>query len=392
LTGRAIVAIGAVVLSTVLGGCGGGRGSVPGELERLGAPEGALHLVALPGYVEDGSKDPSLDWVTPFERRTGCRVWSTVSASPDEVARLMRTGRYDGVSARGDVSGRLVAEHLVAPVNTDLISSYSQIFPAIKHIPSNTVDGITYGIPNGRFANLLIWQPSQVPTPRDKPPSSSLIFDSSVASRYRGSETAYDNPMYIADAALYLRDHEPGLGIENIFELDRRQLDAALALLRAQRQNVGRYWSDAAENVNAFVSEGNVVGPAWQLSINRIQAKGIKLRAAIPEEGATGVSDTWMISSRARHPNCMYMWMNYIVGPEANAAVAEHTAQAPANEHACDLTGDPGWCDTYRAADEELFHRVRYWATPLRDCGDDRGDSCTDYGDWARTWKEVRGG
>jgi putative spermidine/putrescine transport system substrate-binding protein len=391
LRGSAAVALGAVALSAVLAACGSDEQRPPGELERLGAPESALNLIALPGYVEDGSKDPSLDWVTPFERRTRCQVSSTVASSPDEVARLMRTRRYDGVAARGDVSGRLVAEHLVAPVNTSLVPSYSQVFPAIKRIPSNTFDEITYGIPNGRFANFLIWQPSQVETPRDEPPSWGLVFDPAVASMYRGRVTAYDNPMYIADAALYLSDHEPDLGIESIFELDRRQLDATVALLREQRTNVGRYWRDSAENVKAFVRAGDVIGPAWQTTINRVQAHGVKLRAAVPEEGATGISDTWMISSHARHPNCMYMWMNHIVGPKANAAVAENTAQAPANEHACDLTRDPAWCDTYRAADEELFQRVRYWMTPLPDCGDDRGSSCTDYDGWARAWKEVTG-
>jgi putative spermidine/putrescine transport system substrate-binding protein len=382
----------AMSMAAVTGCGGGGSNPAPGALERLGHSEVKLNLIALPGYVEDGSSDPEIDWVTPFERRTGCKVSSTIASSPDEVARLMRTGRYDGVSARGDVSGRLVADGLVAPINTSLITSYSQIFPAIKRIPDNTVDGVTYGVPNGRLANFLIWQPNQVATPHDKPPSSKLIFNPAVASMYRGRVTAYDNPMYIADAALYLRDHRPDLGIDDIYELDRRQLGAALALLKEQRPNVGRYWTNSGQNVKSFVSEGSVVGPAWQTSINEIQAKGVKLRAAVPEEGATGISDTWMISSRARHPNCMYMWMSYIVGPGANAAVAEHTAQAPANEHACDLTTDPAWCDTYRAADEELFHRIRYWSTPLRNCGDGRGDSCTDYGEWARAWKEMMGG
>jgi len=73
--------------------------------------------------------------------------------------------------------------------------------------------------------------------PNDEPVSSSAIFDPSVASRYRGGVTAYRNPMYIADAALYLRHHQPDLGIDDIYELDQRQFSAAVALLREQRQN-----------------------------------------------------------------------------------------------------------------------------------------------------------
>lgn len=383
---RAIPTITVAAVLALLAGCGGGgEKTAPGELQRVGAPEGALNLVALPGYVEE-------PWVTPFERSTGCRVSSTVASSPDEVTRLMRSGRYDGVSARGDVSGSLVSERLVAPVNTRLLSSYTQLFPTIKHLPDNTVNGVTYGVPNGRLADMLIWDPQQVATPHDKPVSTKLIFDPAVVSMHRGRVTAYDSPMYIADAALYLRDHEPDLGIENVYELDQRQFDAALDLLREQRPNVSRYWTDTREAVKTFATDESVVGLGRQVTINELLKDRVKIKAGLPAEGTTGLSDTWMISSRARHPNCMYLWMNYIIGPRANAAVAENTGQAPANEHACDLTSKPAWCDTFHAADEEvLFYKVHYWATPLRDCGDDRGDVCKDYDDWARGWQEVTG-
>ena len=179
-------------------------------------------------------------------------VSSTVASAPDEVARLMRRGGTTESPHAATSAGRLIADDLVAPVNTDLIPSYSQLFPAIKHQPDNTVDGLTYGVPNGRLANLFIWEPGQVAVPSDEPVSSNLIFDPSMASRYRGSVTAYGNPMYIADAALYLRNHDPDLGIHDIYELDQAQFDAALGLLREQRPNVGRYWTDSAQNVKAF--------------------------------------------------------------------------------------------------------------------------------------------
>ncbi len=38
-----------------------------------------------------------------------------------------------------------------------------------------------------------------------------------------------------------------------------------------------------------------------------------------------------MISSQAKHPNCMYMWMNHIIDPKVQAQVAEWFGEAPAN-------------------------------------------------------------
>ena len=55
------------------------------------------------------------------------------------------------------------------------------------------------------------------------------------------------------------------------------------------------------------------------------------VKAVKPKEGTTGWSDTWMIDAKAQHPNCMYLWMNYIISPEAQAKVAESFGEAPVN-------------------------------------------------------------
>ena len=46
--------------------------------------------------------------------------------------------------------------------------------------------------------------------------------------------TAYDSPIYIADAALYLMAHNPDLGITDPYELTQDQLMAATELLKEQ--------------------------------------------------------------------------------------------------------------------------------------------------------------
>ena len=118
----------------------------------------------------------------------------------------------------------------------------------------------------------------------------------------------------------------------------------------------------------------------------------MKLRAGVPEEGATGLSDNWMIGSRARHPNCMYMWMNYIVGPEANAAVAEHTAQAPANEHACDLTGiRPGATPTGPLT-RTCSTRSATGPPRCETAGTTAATTCKTYDEWARAFARVMAG
>jgi putative spermidine/putrescine transport system substrate-binding protein len=382
----------------VLAGCGsdepsspsgGAQGFTPPQvpmLQSLGAGEGRVNLVAWAGYVEDGSTDPKVDWVTPFEKATGCQVNVKVAATSDEMVQLMKSGQYDAVSASGDASLRLIAAGDVAPVNTSLVKNYADVFEGLKLKPWNSVKGVSYGIPHGRGANLLMWRTDQV---KPAPDSWGVVFDPN--SPYKGKVTAYDSPIYIADAALYLKATKPDLGITNPYELDDRQFQASVDLLKQQATIVGEYWSDYTKEIQAFKSGSSVLGTTWQIIANLAQADKAPVQVTLPKEGATGWSDTWMVSSKAAHPNCAYRWMDHIVSPKANAAVAEWFGEAPANRLACEQTADKGHCATFHATDEDYFAKVAYWTTPIRDCGDGRGQVCKDYSEWTRAWTEIKG-
>ena len=124
------------------------------------------------------------------------------------------------VSASGDATLRLIAAGDVEPVNTDLVPNYADIAPFLKDQDFNSVDGQMYGIPHGWGANLLMYNKEVV---KPAPTSWSAVFDG--ASKYAGKVTAYDSPIYIADAALYLMNTQPDLGIKNPYALDQDQLD-----------------------------------------------------------------------------------------------------------------------------------------------------------------------
>jgi len=373
-------------------GGGGGKSSAGFQVpdvpmqKTLGAGEGKLSIIAWAGYAEDGSSDPKVDWVTPFEKASGCQVTVKTGNTSDEMVTLMRTGRYDGVSASGDATLRLIAGGDVAPVNTDLVPNYADIYPGLKNQDFNSVDGQMYGIPHGRGANILMWRSDKITTPPD---SWGAVFDQ--ASANKGKVTAYDSPIYIADAALYLKATKPDLGIDNVYELDQKQFDAAVALLKEQRQNIGEYWSDYTKEQAAFANGDSTIGTTWQVIANLLEADKVKVKTTLPKEGATGWSDTWMISSKAKHPNCMYKWMDWIVSPNANAQVAEWFGEAPSNPKACAETAVKDHCAIFHADDQSYFDKVAYWTTPRKDCGDDRGAVCKDYSAWVQAWTAIKG-
>ena len=358
----------------------------------VGEGEGALNLVAWTGYVVGGTGGEQVqgyDWVTPFETETGCKVTVKVGLDSGNMVQLMKTGQYDGVSASGDATLRLIAGGDVAPVDFAQIPNYKDVFEGLKNQPYNTVNGVGYGVPHGRGANVLMYDPTVVTTPPD---SWSVVFDAN--SPYKGKVTAYNYAIYIADAALYLMKTQPALGITNPYALDKDQLAAAVALLKVQRGLIGKYWGTAQEEIDGFANGDMAIGTAWLYQQNTINAaKGKQVASVTPKEGATGWSDTWMISSKAAHPNCMLKWMNYIISPKANADVTVFFGEAPVSAPACAEAEKQaaGWCEQFHAADEEYFKNIWYWNTPTVTCLDGRGDICTDFDAWTQAWTEITG-
>jgi putative spermidine/putrescine transport system substrate-binding protein len=358
-----------------------GLGSSLRDIRAKARAEGELELVAWPGYVDPASTGP-------FAQQTGCTVNVTEATDSDEMLSLFGSGDYDGVSASGDISGALMSDGDVAPIDPELVPNYAVVQDGVKSKPFNSRDGQPYGMPIGRAANILVFRTDTVPEETD---SWNVIWDG--ASRFSHRLSIPDDAMFIADAANYLRATRPGLGIDDPFQLDERQFRAALRLLRAQAPYVGEYWtrSDSTQ-VESFTSGESAVGTTRPERIPEMEAAGIPLKAVKPVEGATGWSDTWMVSSHAANPNCMYLWMDYFASPEVQARFAESQNQAPVNLVACQLMQDPDGCTELHADDEEWWDDVDYWATPSEDCGDPaREEPCKTLDEWKAAWADLRG-
>ena len=366
---------GAAVSVLVLAACGsdsGGRRRRRHDARRRSARAKARSkIIAWAGYAEDGSTDPAYNWVGPFEDETGCKTDVKIGNTSDEMFQLMSTGEYDGVSASGDSSVRLIDAGQVAPVNVDLIANYKDLSPFLKDQTYNTKDGVHYGVPHGWGANLLMWN-TDVVTPA--PDSWGAVFD--PASPYKGKVTAYDTPIYIADAGLYLMKTKPDLGIKDPYSLTRTQFDAAVDAAQGAARDHRRVLEQLRRDA-AGVRAG--LAPSWarpgRSSPTWRPPTRPRSRPSCPRRARTAWSDTWMVSSKAKHPNCMYLWMDYITRPDVQAQVAAYFGEAPANPKACDLIeDDTTHCDVYKATDKSFYDGLYFWATPRKQCLDGSGE------------------
>ena len=355
----------------------------------VGAGEGEVSIVAWPGYIERGESDPNYDWVTGFEKDTGCKVTVKTAGSSDEMVSLMNAGGFDLVTASGDASLRLIAGNTVQEINTSLIADWSKVDPNLQSAVWHTVDGKHYGVPWQWGANVLMYNADVF---ENAPQSWSVVFDEQKlpdGKSNKGRVEAYYGPIYIADAALYLRTNKPELGITDPYALTKPQFDASVDLLREQRKIVNKYWGDAAAQVDDFTSEGVVASTSWPYQVNTLRAAGkIKVGSTVPKEGATGWADTTMMHANAPHPNCAYMWLNHSLSNNAQAGTAAWFGSVPAVPASC---ADPILTDAgCKTNGIQNFKRIFFWRTPVRDCGG--GRECVPYRDWVAAYQAVQSG
>jgi putative spermidine/putrescine transport system substrate-binding protein len=406
------VSRGLVVLATlalVAAACGDDTVEPGGEdvttFDAIGEGEGKLDLIAWVGYTEDGTTEgyEDYDWVTPFEDDTGCQVDVTYADSSDEMVQLMRQGggaTFDGVSASGDASNRLIAGGDVGAVDPSLFPEMENVIAPLNpdggtNNSHYVVGGKVFGTPYMYGPNFLMYNTQEV---SPAPTSWDVTFEAD--SPYAGKITAYDSPIFIADAAMYLMATQPDLGITDPYELTQEQFDAAVDLLTQQSDMIASYWALYTDEIDGFVDGSMVVGTAWPVNLTYTKGEAAHTAAVIPSEGVTGWADTWMISANAPHPNCMLKWMDWTLQPEVQAEVGIYYGAAGSNVDSCaeivSQYGEGGEevVDTVEysfCGDAGFLNSIYLWKTPQVSCGDDRGDTCIDYSQWTQAWTEIRG-
>src|SRR5688572_1642786 len=361
-----------------------------GPLQKVGKGEGKVDIVAWAGYIERGATDKKFDWVTDFEAKTGCKVTVKTAGTSDEMVALMNEGGFDLVTASGDASSRLIRGKKVAPINVSLIPSYKNIDPRLQKAPWHFENNTHYGVPYQWGWNVLMYNTTVF---KDKPPTSwSVVFEEQNlpdGQPNKGRVQAFDGPIYIADAALYLMHHKPELGIKDPYELSEDQYKAALELLRQQRQIVGRYWHDAMVQVDDFTNEGVVASSTWPFQVNLLKSQQKPIDSTVPQEGATGWADTTMMHASAPHPNCAYMWMEHSLNPKLQGDLAAWFGSVPSNLEACKgnaLLTDQG-CETNGLGN---FEKIHFWRTPVAKCASQ--SECVPYYRWVTDYIAVLGG
>ncbi|MDF5753938.1 extracellular solute-binding protein [Spongiactinospora sp. TRM90649] len=348
----------------------------PSPTPSISEGEGILTVLSHRGYAEWGGSDPKVNWVGPFEKKTGCRVTRLDHVrNAEELHKAYDAGSYDVVAASPEAAGRLIAEGKAGAIDTALLPRYGDMPKRLRTLPAYDRDGKVYGVP-------FLWEVAQLghDTREPRPRGLSGLFGAKTSA-------VEDDPLSLATAALALKKDDPDLDIDDPFQLTPAQLDRATALL-AERDGDGReYWTDPLDVVSGFAAGAVSVAQTSPYVLSLLRRAGRPVRPASADP-ATGRADAWMLSANAQHPGCAYRWLEWMSGASVQRDAAAWNGKAPANPKAC--TGRAGRvCSAYRVGDDDWLDKVVFATRPARDCGTKGKSGCTDYTEWERRWREL---
>ena len=329
--GASAVVAALAALALVASACGksGGTGETK-IFSSIGKGEGQLNLIAWPGYVESGQNDPKFDWVTPFEKQSGCQVNVKYADTSPQMVTLMRQSGgtiYDGVSASGNATNLLIAHGDVAGIDVNkIIPNYDQMLPSLRAPAHNTVDGVHYGVPYMYGPDFLMFNTDVVTT---RPDSWDVVFKPEQLAKFKDCGVHFlDSSDDIMSGAL----HYLGLDPNSKREADYQKATDLLTRVRpaVRKFHSSEYISALATGEICFVV--GFSGDIKQSQKRATEAKnGIEIAYAIPKEGAQLWFDNVAIPRDARNIAEAHEFINFLQQPEVAAKNSNFVAYANGN-------------------------------------------------------------
>ncbi len=282
-------------------------GPVIGKAPAL-AQSNDLTMIIWEGYTSDS-------FAAPWEEANDAKIEATFAGSGDEMFAAMQGGggsTYDMVSASSDLPQRLYDAGLLAEIDPSKLSNYPDLYEQFQKPPYITFEDKLYGVNFAWGPTVLLYNPDQI---AEAPTTWNALLDE----QYSGKIATWNYPLQIAQYALLL-DPKP----EDPFLLDDEQLAQVKDILVKQRPLIRKYWDLGGEVAELYLNGEVVISDGWTWITLQIRDSEGSVAEATPEEGVTGWSDSWCISSKAANHDLALNWANYMIGPEGQLGVIEN--------------------------------------------------------------------
>ena len=323
-----------------------------------------LNLIVFEGYTSDG-------FVSPFETANDQRVAATYANRSDQMFSLLDGSggeNIDEVSATSDVTALLVERGLLAEIDVSKLTNYNKLWNQFKTLPFTSSDSKLYGVNFAWSPMLLTCNPRAIA-------SAPTSWNAMIDRQYSGKIATWNYPIQIAQYALLL-DPPPA----DPFDLTDEHLARVKDILIAQKPHVRKYWDYGQEVSELFLNGEIVIAEALPWIAVQARDGGVDLQGIFPEEGVTGWSDAWCISSRSENYELALKWADWMISDESQILLTELMNYSITNKSAAASLPLERQQELRLTNVEEDFKKIHLWR-----------NIPAFLGKWVPIWNEATG-
>lgn len=281
-----------------------------------------------------------------FEEKTGVRIEFSPLSNLDDIVSAVESDReYDLFLISNEGIEILHDMDLVAPLNLTKIPHYANQHPNLQYSEWSQFDSRVYAVPWAWGPTGLLYDTEVV----SRPDSWNALWDPA----YKGRVSMWDDVSMIWTAAL-------ALGYRNVYNLTKKQLQAVEKKLIAFNDQAALYYKGGGSDMESAMKGGLVALNSWYDPSSRLKASGKHFHMIIPREGAVGMFDSFMISSRSGKQDLAHVFINHQISPPVQREMVEITGLAPANMETLALL-DPHKIEELNLNDPDYFNRMLLW-------------------------------
>ena len=234
---------------------------------------------------------------------------------------------------------------LAIPLELTKIPHYANQHPNLKYSEWSQFNSRVYAVPWAWGPTGLLYDTEAV----TKPGSWNALWDPA----FKGKVSMWDDVSMIWTAAL-------ALGYKNVYNLTRKQLKAVEAKLFAFNDQAALYYKGGGNDMEAAMKGGLVALNSWYDPSARLKTAGQHFHMIIPKEGAVGMFDSFMVSSRSDNKALAHEYINHQISPPIQREMVQVTGLAPANMETLALL-DSHMIEELNLDDPDYFSRMLLW-------------------------------
>lgn len=317
-----------------------------------------------------------------FRKKYDVSVQPQLLTSDAEVITKLLAGGASDLSLVTPGNGLvplLVQADAIDPVDWKRIPNTAKLGPRFVELGQTqlSVDGQTYAVPYTWGLNTLIYNEKYV----SSAPQSFMDL----------TKPEYTNKIGFWDNVATIQTWATVLGYDAL-NMTQAELDKVTDFIIDLKQNQGRLFTGDFVQMAKALASGDVIafGSAiWTyVATTLAPEQGSKtVKWTVPSEGSIFWTDTWALPKGGPNQDTAYAWINFMIGQEANALVAEQLSTAPVNESAIrqvtedDSSSASSTTDLYASEVEE---KSELFGFPVG------GNGTVSYQDWTDAWKRVQ--